>query len=427
MADQQPDRAAQAAAAAAAAETALIALWAGMQASLLAAFTRILAATPPTRLGWQHALPQLRAVTRAAVGRLTAQTPPLIGQLLDAVQQEATASATAAVHDALSTGSVSTDLHLIPGSTPWHEHTTPAPPPPAPPTPPTGSGLEAGGADFFNLSEGHGARADRFIRQELSGSFDAQLQRITRLPDDVFRQVGARGARAAVLDNGATLRQAQAAAWQTFAQRGITSFTDVSGRQWSMATYTEMAVRTAAARAFNESHLARMRALGCRYFTVPEHATSCPLCTPWQGAVLSDGLTDDPNVHVDGTVNDAIHAGLFHPQCRHTLLPYFPATMPRPQRTAWTAEREREWRDVQRQRELERRIRKAREALETALTPQQAAHAKRVVAVTRQQLRAFLASRPYLSRQYEREQPHLGYPKVRLPQGPAGPAVAATA
>jgi hypothetical protein len=77
-----------------------------------------------------------------------------------------------------------------------------------------------------------------------------------------------------------------------------------------------MAVRTASARAYRESHLQRMQAAGIHLFTVTDDGHPCPLCFPWQNRVITDTA--------DGThptIADATAAGLFHPNCFPGFVP----------------------------------------------------------------------------------------------------------
>lgn len=155
-------------------------------------------------------------------------------------------------------------------------------------------------------------------------------------------------------------------AWQVFVSHAITGFTDRSGRDWALSSYVEMAVRTASARAQNASHLARMRAIGIEYFTIPTSPHPCPLCFPWQGRVITDGPIENPTIPVAATIEQAIAAGLFHPNRAHTLIPVYPG-ITRLEPGVWTEELQREYTLSQRQRAIERDIRKAKRQLEYAI------------------------------------------------------------
>jgi hypothetical protein len=226
----------------------------------------------------------------------------------------------------------------------------------------------------------------------------------------VYKAIAPHGGIRQVLDNDVTPSQAQAMAWRVFTSNGITGFTDRSGRNWSMSAYTEMAVRTSSARAFNDSHLQVMTAVGIDLFTVPDDGHSCPLCFPWQGKILS--VKPDPRA--DATIAEATAAGLFHPNCRHTLGPYFPAITKLPPARVWTDELAQNYKNTQRQRALEREIRSAKAQLEYATDADSKALATQDIRSAQRRLRAFLAETG-LARQTRREQLNLANDHTKLP------------
>ncbi|WP_350347254.1 phage minor capsid protein [Agromyces sp. G08B096] len=279
---------------------------------------------------------------------------------------------------------------------------------------PPGRGLQLPDDEFFDLSMPHGERAAQAIRDDIVSELEDVRRRITRLPDDIYKMIAPHGAIYQVLSNDVTPAQAQAMAWRVFVSQGVTGFTDRSGRDWSLSAYVEMAVRTAAARAQNASHLARMRAIGVEYFTVPTSAHPCPLCFPWQGRVITAEPIPDPVIPVAGTIEQATAAGLFHPNCAHVLIPVYPGiTQLEP--GVWTEELQREYTLSQRQRAIEREIRKAKRQAEYALTPEARADAIGKLRHEQARMRSFIADTGFL-RDSRREQVDLTDPRIKLPQ-----------
>jgi hypothetical protein len=378
--------------------------------SILLAQAAVLLQRALTAGGATFVLPQLRRLVQRTTAGLAAATPALISAM---IAHEATQGARFADRA----------IAVIPGPPPTGGGAGGAR------TPPPGGFTAAGradGGDFFDLSKDHGTRAAEAIGRDLESDLQDVRQRLTRLPDDIYKTVGPQGGIAQVLDNNVTPEQAQAAAWRDFTRRGVTGFTDRSGRDWALSSYVEMAVRTSSARAFNASSMARMQAVGFRYFTVPQHVHPCPLCGPWEGAILTLGPNPDPAVHTDGTVEEATAAGLFHPNCRDTLIAWEPRTQARPERRDWTGEDELRYRATQKQRALEREIRKAKAAAAHALTPEAAAEGRKDVRRAQAAIRAHLAQHPSLGRQSRREQPKLRMDVQNLtpwtpPPGPRPP------
>ena len=157
------------------------------------------------------------------------------------------------------------------------------------------------------------------LTRDLAGRLAAADLRILRATDDVFRQVIAR-VTAQGLAGEYTRRQAAQAALNLFSGRGITGFVDAAGRQWNLASYAEMACRTAANGAARQGTFDRMRAAGRDLAVIGGSSSGCELCSDWEGEVVSlDGVT--PGYP---TLAEAEGAGLFHPNCTHQPYPYVP-------------------------------------------------------------------------------------------------------
>lgn len=249
--------------------------------------------------------------------------------------------------------------------------------------------------------ESHSERSARAIAEDLQGKLNGLSYRITRYAEDIYQSVVADAATSQVL--GATPAQAQHEAYRELVRRGIDGFTDSTGRKWELAAYVEMAVRTAAQRAFNMSHLDRMQSMGVELFTVPGDGHPCPLCLPWENAILSV----KPDERAQATIADATAAGLFHPRCRHVLAAYFPGVTEIPSAHEWTAEDQQRYAESQQQRALERDIRAAKRELEGACTPEMKTQAQFAVRRAQGNMRRFIdrTGRVRISR---REQLNLG-------------------
>lgn len=212
------------------------------------------------------------------------------------------------------------------------------------------------------------AMADR-LAAAAAAEQDPVYLRILRAITDAYRQVVARVSGGTLL-GVTTRRQAAQRALDQFAARGVTGFVDRAGRSWDMASYAEMAVRSATGRAAVQGHVDRLEAMGKSLVIVSDAPLECPLCAPWEGEVLSLGegfgshtlLLPDARqdsvtctVHVAGSLAEARAAGLFHPNCRHSVSVYLPGVTTRPQAPLHPAGATYE--DTQQQRYYERQIR----------------------------------------------------------------------
>lgn len=171
----------------------------------------------------------------------------------------------------------------------------------------------------------------------------------------------------AVTSGTMSRRAAAGRALARFADAGITGFVDKSGRRWEIATYVEMAVRTHAANVMVEAHLGRLADAGVKLVIVSDAPYECDLCKKWEGKILEVGGPKGKHtvevksgrqtvkVKVDGSFEEAKSAGLFHPNCRHSVEGYLPgftraATKPDTGGVGY--------KDTQQQRYLERQARK---------------------------------------------------------------------
>lgn len=159
--------------------------------------------------------------------------------------------------------------------------------------------------------------ASRALVHALSGNLSQADLRILRSADDIYRRVIANVTARGLADEF-TRRAAAQAALDMFADTGITGFTDMAGRNWNLASYTEMAARTSIHNAARQGVIDGVRATGRDLVMISGSPACCDLCAPWEGQVVSlDGMTTGYP-----TLSDAEADGLFHPGCRHTVAPY---------------------------------------------------------------------------------------------------------
>lgn len=252
---------------------------------------------------------------------------------------------------------------------------------------------------------------------------------VLRHVEDVYRQTIA-GAVARSVAGGITRREASQAAWQSFVDSGVTSFTDVRGRTWRLTSYVEMAVRTVTMRAAIQGQLDSLAELGIDLVIVSNEAGECIRCRPWEGKVLRIGpgpvgkvemksVTTSAMIEVEvaGTLEEARLAGLYHPNCTHTVRAYQPgATRP----PAGPTEDPDHDKAKQRQRAIERKIRGSKEQALAALTPEAKTKAEAKVRAYQAQMRQHIKDNPKLKRLPHREEIGAG----NLPPGGKAPSPA---
>jgi hypothetical protein len=240
-------------------------------------------------------------------------------------------------------------------------------------------------------------------------------RRILRAVPDAYRAIVARVSGGTLL-GATTRRQAAQRALDAFAQRGITGFVDSAGRSWEIASYAEMAVRSATGRAAVQGHIDRLEALGQQLVIVSDSPLECPLCRPWEGEILAINGAPGPHtlrlpdarqvgvtraVHVAGSLPEARAAGLFHPNCRHSLSLYLPGVTTRPEAPPHPAGATYE--DTQHQRYLERQVRFWKRRAAAAMDDPARARANARVRAYQARIRELTAAKD-LPRKRQREQ-----------------------
>lgn len=218
--------------------------------------------------------------------------------------------------------------------------------------------------------------------------------RILRASIDVYREAVA-AATSQIVAGTVTRREATQYVLRRFADQGITGFVDRAGRAWSLSSYAEMATRTAAGRAGVTGHMNRLYENGYDLVIVSDSPEECPLCRPWEGRVLSiSGRTRGYP-----SVDEAIGAGMFHPNCTHRFGIYLEGyTKP------YTNTENPEGYELrQEQRYMERQIRRWKRREAAAMTEEERRYARQKVREWQGRIRAFVDEHDR-KRLYYREQ-----------------------
>jgi hypothetical protein len=150
---------------------------------------------------------------------------------------------------------------------------------------------------------------------------------VRRSVSDIYQQVVTRVVAQTALGT-VTRREASRIVLTRLGQSGITGFRDTAGRQWNLATYAEMAMRSSTANAMLQGHTDRIQELGIDTVIVGDAAEECAICRPFEGKVLSlsgrtTGRLSDGKTVV-ASLAQAKSKGLYHNNCRHSHSIYLP-------------------------------------------------------------------------------------------------------
>jgi hypothetical protein len=171
-----------------------------------------------------------------------------------------------------------------------------------------------------SVKAGFGAihqQAAQVLAENAYQRFEDVVQVIGRQVNDIYRELALENVRGTVVGYD-TWKQTAKRYREQLAERGVTGFKDRSGRMWRMTTYTEMVARTTTQQAHTEGTLNRLNEQGHDLIIVSRHRGACPLCTPWEGKILSiSGKTKGYP-----TFEEAKASGLMHCNCRHAVSLY---------------------------------------------------------------------------------------------------------
>lgn len=159
---------------------------------------------------------------------------------------------------------------------------------------------------------------------ETAASLATMKNGVLRSVNDTFRTITRTVSTRGIM-SGETMKGRLQAALNEYAAKGLTAYTDASGRQWKIDSYAEMALRTATNRAQNQGRAEQFKTYGISLVRTSQHMGCSDLCLPYQGKILSlDGRTgsvkevdpttgDTVTVTITATMDNAIANGYHHP------------------------------------------------------------------------------------------------------------------
>lgn len=214
-----------------------------------------------------------------------------------------------------------------------------------------------------------------------------------------------------------TFPRAVRKAMNQMAAAGLTGFVDQRGRTWQPEGYAAMVIRTTSHNAAVQSIRTRQQEFGGGdVFQISSHTGARPLCAPYQGNVYSwgnssgvihDGDGGEIPYEPIGSTSYGMPAGIFGINCGHHPIPLvdgYSYLQDKPDQTP--EENEKEYKESQKQRALERRVRAAKRDLEIAIATgdkEAAKEERKRVKKAQERVQAFVEKTGRV-RRYDREQ-----------------------
>jgi len=265
---------------------------------------------------------------------------------------------------------------------------------------------------FFHVND----KKIEILQEQLTKDLSKAEHAIYRRADDIYKQILYKTQIQYNL-GGVSLNQAIDQATKDFLKNGIDCIEYSNGRRVNIATYVEMALRTASHRAKLLGDGKRRDELGIYTVVVSAHANTCPKCAIWQGKVLIDdvftSLSYEQAVKLSKEtgyplLSFAIEKGLLHPNCRHTITTFINEDITPLPKAPNEEEAIKTYGAQQKQRMLEVQIRKYKRLEQGLIDETSIKEAKTKRLYYQKQLREHLKEYPQLRREYDRE-------KVRVP------------
>lgn len=194
---------------------------------------------------------------------------------------------------------------------------------------------------------------------------------------------------------------------------GLTGFIDRAGRHWTPEAYVNMDIRTTVHNTAIQATKNRMQDYNTQVFQISSHAGARPLCYPYQGKFYSWDNTAGEIELGNGQrvrynpISDTSYgepAGIFGINCGHYPIPIIPGvTIPHGADAIQPEEgNDKQYKESQQQRALERKIREAKRVVEMAGDAATQADKDKVKDL-QAQMREFI-DKTGRTRRYDREQ-----------------------
>lgn len=213
---------------------------------------------------------------------------------------------------------------------------------------------------FFKLNKD---KLNALIKATLEDMSKAE-NAILRMTNDVYRQTIFK-AQMFYNSGASTLWKAVDMATKEFLSAGVNCIEYKNGARVNIASYSEMALRTANKRANLMGSANKREEWGIHTVKISSHNSACPMCIQWQGRVYIDdvygaGTKEESRKSKYPLLSEAVKGGMFHPNCKNGLSTYYDGINQPPKKPTKEEKEEmtRRYDLEQKQRECERNIRK---------------------------------------------------------------------
>lgn len=175
--------------------------------------------------------------------------------------------------------------------------------------------------EFFKLND---RKLDALIKAVVSDMEKAETA-VLRMANDQYRRI-IYNAQVYANTGAGTYEKAVDMATKDFLSAGLNCIQYANGARHTIADYADMAIRTAAKRAYLQGEGQKRQEWEIHTVIVNKRGNPCPKCLPFCGKVLIDDVWSGGS-RKDGSyplMSYAIERGLYHPRCKDVHTTYFP-------------------------------------------------------------------------------------------------------
>ena len=244
----------------------------------------------------------------------------------------------------------------------------------------TGKGTNAMQGAFFKVND---KKLNALIKATTDDMQKAESA-VLRMTNDVYRQAIFK-AQMYYNTGAGSLWKAVDMATSEFLSRGINCVEYKNGARVNIASYSEMALRTANKRANLMGSADKRMEYGIHTVKITAHNSACPMCIKWQGKVYYDdvygAVMAQEKRGIAGfkkypLLSEAVKGGMFHPNCKNGLSTYYDGINQPPKEPTKEEKEEmvRRYNLQQEQRACERNIRKYKRLEAGSLDADNVAH-----------------------------------------------------
>lgn len=176
-------------------------------------------------------------------------------------------------------------------------------------------------AEFFKLND---RKLEALIKATTDDMQKAETA-VLRMANDQYRKI-IYNAQVYANTGAGTYEKAVDMATKNFLSAGLNCIEYANGARHTIADYADMAIRTAAKRAYLTGEGEKRQEWGIHTVIMNKRGNPCPKCLPFVGKIMIDNVWSGGSRR-DGPyplMSSAISAGLYHPRCKDSHTTYFP-------------------------------------------------------------------------------------------------------